>query len=180
MSRIAASSVFKTLTTWICVKLGCVIYIDMPQRTSKSASNPYQINFIKIHHPILQNRSLIHLYPFSKVTKSLWNFLKTHHPIPKKKNKKYLDSHDSIIHLISLSKSHHLRPRDSEPRFPDSHGAMAQVLISSFLTSIRYEVSGIVADLLLTEEETHLAYGLVSLGALGLLRAVLGSGLRRE
>lgn len=40
----------------------------------------------------------------------------------------------------------------------------ASVLIASFLTSIRYEVSGIVADLLLTEEETHLAYGLVSLG----------------
>eukprot|EP00434_Breviolum_minutum_P034267 symbB.v1.2.030321.t1/scaffold3397.1/size57701/4 len=38
------------------------------------------------------------------------------------------------------------------------------VLIASFVTSIRYEVSGVIADLLLKESETQLSYSLVSLG----------------
>ena len=41
---------------------------------------------------------------------------------------------------------------------------MSKVLIASFVTSIRYEVSGVIADLLLKESETQLSYSLVSLG----------------
>lgn len=93
-----------------------------------------------------------HQIPFKSKTKQ--NILDQH----------ILDQTRPYIHLSHPSKSLekvtilglHLR----------RHGS-AEVLIASFLTSIRYEVSGIVADLLLTEEETHLAYGLVSLGALG-------------
>ena len=48
---------------------------------------------------------------------------------------------------------------------PSADTPNAKVLIASFLTSIQYEVSGIIADLLLKENETHLSYSLVTLGS---------------
>ena len=55
---------------------------------------------------------------------------------------------------------------------------MPEVLIASFVTSIRYEVSGVIADLLLEESETQLSYSLVSLGLFLTSGFEASSGLR--